>query len=129
MVKAMILAAGLGTRLGHITKSKPKCLVEVNKVPMLDHWISKLSAVGVEQFLINTHYCRDSVENFWRNHPLRNKIHLVEEEQLLGTGGTVKRNLGFFDSETNFVVHADNYSGDDLIGMKDLFEARPSEFA
>ena len=126
MVKAIILSAGLGTRLGHITKDKPKCLVEVNNIPMLDHWISKLSALGVEQFLVNTHYCWELVEEFWKNHDLRNKIHLVREEQLLGTGGTVKRNLGFFNSDANFIVHADNYCQDDLIGMKNLFEGRPS---
>ena len=126
MVNAMILSAGLGTRLGHITKNKPKCLVEVNNVTMLDHWLYKLSALGVEQFLINTHYCRKLVEEFWKQHPMRDKIHLVEEEQLLGTGGTVKRNKEFFNSEANFIVHADNYCHDDLIGMKDLFDGRPS---
>ena len=126
MVNAIILSAGLGTRLGHFTKNKPKCLVEVNNVTMLDHWLSKLSALGVEQFLINTHYCRELVEEFWKQHPMKNKIHLVEEEQLLGTGGTVKRNIGFFNAEANFIVHADNYCQDDLIGMKDLFEDRPT---
>ena len=126
MVKAIILSAGLGTRLGPITKDKPKCLVEVNNITMLDHWLSKLSALGVERFLINTHYCRKSVEEFWKTHHLRNKINLVEEEELLGTGGTIKKNLGFFDSDANFIVHADNYCQDDLIGMKDLFEGRPS---
>ena len=127
MVKALILSAGLGTRLGHITKEKPKCLVEVNNVTMLDHWLYKLSALGVEQFLINTHYRWKSVEEFWKKHPLRSKIHLVKEEKLLGTGGTVKRNLEFFSPDANFIVHADNYSQDDLVGMRDLFESRPPE--
>ena len=117
MVKAIILSAGLGTRLGPITKDKPKCLVEVDNVTMLDHWLSKLSALGVEQFLINTHYCREAVKEFWKCHPLKDRIHLVEEIQLLGTGGTVKRNLDFFDTDANFIVHADNYCQDNLIGM------------
>ena len=55
-----------------------------------------------------------------KQHPMRHKIHLVEEEQLLGTGGTVKRNKEFFNSEANFIVHVDNYCHDDLIGMKNF---------
>lgn len=127
MVKALILSAGLGTRLGHITKDKPKCLVEVNNVTMLDHWLSRLSNLGVEQFLINTHYCRDLVKEFCECHPLRDRIHLIEEQQLLGTGGTVKRNLNFFGSDDSFIVHADNYCEDNLIGMKNVFRNRPDE--
>ena len=127
MVKAIILSAGLGTRLGPITKDKPKCLVEVDNVTMLDHWPSKLSALGVKKFLINTHYCREAVKEFCESHPLKDAINLVEEKQLLGTGGTVKRNLDFFDTDANFIVHADNYCQDDLIGMWDQFENRPSE--
>ncbi len=127
MVKALILSAGLGTRLGHITKAKPKCLVEVNNVTMLDHWLYKLSNLGVEQFLINTHYYQELVEEFCEYHPLRDKIHLVEEKQLLGTGGTVKRNLDFFGSDDSFIVHADNYCRDNLIGMENVFQHRPGE--
>ena len=127
MVKALLLSAGLGTRLGAITRDKPKCLVQVNNVTMLDHWLSKLTALGVEQFLINTHYRQELVKEFCENHPLRNRIQLVEEKHLLGTGGTVKRNLNFFGAEDSFIVHVDNYCQDNLIGMKNLFAHRPDE--
>ena len=55
-MKALLLAAGYGTRLKELTTLKPKCLIKVGEETMLDHWIIKLEKLGVDQFIINTHY-------------------------------------------------------------------------
>ena len=63
-MKAIILAAGLGSRLNNITKHKPKALVEVNGVTMLEIVISKLIAYGVKDFLINIHHFGNDIIKF-----------------------------------------------------------------
>jgi mannose-1-phosphate guanylyltransferase len=62
-MKAILLSAGLGKRLQPVTLTTPKCLVRINDKPMLQHWIEKLVPLGVTEFLINTHYMSDEVEN------------------------------------------------------------------
>jgi UTP-glucose-1-phosphate uridylyltransferase len=54
-VRAILLAAGLGTRLAPITDTLPKCLVPINGKPLLDYWIEQLFNAGIERILINTH--------------------------------------------------------------------------
>ena len=73
-MKAMLLAAGYGSRLGEITNKKPKCLVAVGGQPILGHWLKKLDQLGVNKFYINTHYLPEQVEEYVNQHPLREKI-------------------------------------------------------
>ena len=61
-MQALILAAGLGTRLKPITNHTPKCLVEINGRKLIDIWLEKLSYIGVEEYLINTHHLSEQVE-------------------------------------------------------------------
>ena len=63
-MKAMLLAAGYGSRLGEITAKKPKCMVNVGGQPILGHWLSKLNQLGVNKFYINTHYLSEQVEEY-----------------------------------------------------------------
>ena len=74
-MKALLLAAGLGTRLGNLTKKQPKCLIKVGNETMLDHWLFKLEALGVSEFIINTHYLADQVDKHILSHPLKDKIN------------------------------------------------------
>ena len=60
-MKALILSGGYGKRLRPITNKKPKCLIEINKKPILQHWLEKLSNIGIKEFLINSHYLHDQV--------------------------------------------------------------------
>ncbi|KIM05698.1 MAG: hypothetical protein KN64_01885 [Sulfurovum sp. AS07-7] len=110
-MKALLLAAGLGTRLRPITDTIPKCLVTIRDIPLLQIWLEELIKVGVNEFLVNVHYLHEQVENFVLNSPYKDKITLVYEEKLLGTGGTILKNKDFFkDSDSFMVIHADNYS-------------------
>ena len=55
-MKALLLAAGLGTRLRPLTNTIPKCLVPINGKALLEYWLENLSKVGISEFLINTHF-------------------------------------------------------------------------
>ena len=91
--KALLLAAGLGTRLGNITTKVPKCLVKVQGKTMLDYWLDKLEAAGCEEVLVNTHYKAEMVENHISHRKKCNmKVTTKFENQLLGTGGTLLAN-------------------------------------
>ena len=61
-MKAILLAGGYGLRLRPITNSVPKCLVEIDKKPLLLYWIELLVNAGVDSILINTHYLSDQVD-------------------------------------------------------------------
>ncbi|NQY17921.1 sugar phosphate nucleotidyltransferase, partial [Alteromonas sp.] len=61
-MKAILLAAGMGSRLKPITEHVPKCLVPICGIPLLELWLEKLVKLGVEEILINTHYLAEQVE-------------------------------------------------------------------
>ena len=71
-MKAILLAAGFGTRLRPLTNNIPKCLVPIKGKPLLEIWLDKLSDVGVKDFLINTHYLYDKVESFIKKSKYKN---------------------------------------------------------
>jgi|GEM_PF-113058 len=120
-MKALLLAGGYGTRLRPLTDRVPKCLVEIDGEVLLQIWLDTLSKAGVSEFLINTHYLNEQVEAFVKQSPQKDKITLVHEENLLGTGGTIVHNKDFFDKNDSFmVVHADNLS---LCDYKDFISA------
>jgi len=109
-MKALLLAAGLGTRLRPITNNIPKCLVPINGKPLLEYWLENLFKVGVDKFLINISYLSEQVEEFVNNSIYKERITLIYEDNLLNTGGTLLANKQFFDSEPFMLVHADNLS-------------------
>jgi MurNAc alpha-1-phosphate uridylyltransferase len=102
---AMVLAAGLGTRLRPITETIPKPLVELGGRTLLDHAIDRLTLVGVELVVVNTHHKAEQIEAALagRSHP---RIELSHEKELLETGGGVVRALPHL-GETFFVVNSD----------------------
>jgi mannose-1-phosphate guanylyltransferase len=122
---ALLLAAGLGTRLRPLTDTVPKCLVPVHGRPLLDYWLALLGEGGVERMLINTHYLPDQVRDFIAHSPWRDKVTLVHEERLLGTGGTVLRNRQFFGGATFLVAHADNLTRFDVGAFARRHAQRP----
>lgn len=109
-MKALLLAAGLGTRLRPVTDHMPKCLVPINGKPLLEYWLENLSKAGVDKFLINTSYLSEQVEEYIATCRYKEMVTLVHEEELLNTGGTLLANRAFFDEEPFFLVHADNLS-------------------
>lgn len=114
-MRALLLAAGLGTRLRPITDSMPKCLVPVQGKPLLGYWLDLLFGSGcMERVLINTHYMPDAVRRFVGNSRWQEQIDMVHEDVLLGTGGTVLANCLYFGEDPFMVVHADNLSRFDV---------------
>ena len=107
-MRALLLAAGLGTRLRPVTYSTPKCLVEIGGRPLLDYWLHALFSTGVEEVLINLHAHSEMVEKFIIDSKFKNYVSLSFEQSLLGTAGTIKQNKSFFEENTFFVAHADN---------------------
>ena len=124
-MKALLLAAGIGSRLGELTKTTPKCLMKVGGQTMLDHWLGKLDKLGVTDFLINTHYLADQVDAFISTHPLCDRINISFEPILLGTGMSLVNHLEWLKTDDCFVVHVDNYCEDSLEGMCNTFRNRP----
>jgi MurNAc alpha-1-phosphate uridylyltransferase len=102
---AMVLAAGLGTRLRPISDTIPKPLVELGGRTLLDHALDRLALVGVEQVVVNVHYKAEQIEAALANRTTP-RIELLREEALLETGGGVARALPLL-GEWFFVVNSD----------------------
>lgn len=126
-MRALLLAAGLGTRLRPLTNSVPKCLVEVNSRPLLDYWVELLSKGGIVDILINTHYLPQAVISYVESCQYPVNITTVYEEKLLGTGGTLLKNRMFFGNESSMLVHADNLSAFDARAFIRRHEERSRE--
>ena len=125
-LKALILAAGLGTRLRPLTLNIPKCLVEINSKPLLGHWLEKLEKLGCESVLVNTHYLESQVKSFIINRSEKKmKVKIVHEEHLLGTAGTLLSNIDFFENSTVLMLHADNYTSTDLKFFLNSYYLKP----
>jgi mannose-1-phosphate guanylyltransferase len=118
-MKALILAAGFGTRLGQLTQQTPKALIQVGDKPILDHNIRKLLEIGIIEILINTHYRADQVEEFLLAQDYPATLTTVFEPELLGTAGTVRDNLDFFGTNDYLVMHGDNYFTSTLSSLVD----------
>lgn len=110
-MKAMILAAGLGTRLRPLTDDRPKALVEVGGRAMLATTLARLHAFGIREVIVNTHHFAEMVEAWLREHGPRDmRIEVSREDMLLDTGGGLKQAAWFFqepgpDSDSPFLLH------------------------
>lgn len=121
-MKAMIFAAGLGTRLKPLTDHMPKALVPVAGRPMLEHVILKLKAAGFNELVINIHHFGEQILDFLRaNQNFGLTIHISDERDcLLDTGGGIRKAEPFFRGNEPFLVHnVDILSDTDL---KALYE-------
>jgi len=106
-MKAMIFAAGKGTRLKPLTDNIPKALVKVNNIPLLEHVILKLKKSGVTEIILNVHYLANQIIDFLKeknNFDIRIEIS-DETDLLLDTGGGLKKASWFFDDNKPFIVH------------------------
>ena len=125
-IRSLILAAGLGTRLRPLTLSKPKCLVEIDKKPLLELWIEKLEDKDAQKIIINTHYLSDQVNNFLnKKYKNQNKIKILHETKLLGTAGTLIANRDFFLNATCIMIHADNFTNMTLFNLLEAHKNKP----
>lgn len=128
-MKALLLAAGLGTRLQPLTDHIPKCLVRIEGKPLLEYWITMLCNGGIYPLLVNLHHHADKVAGFINNSQYKEFISTAYEEILLGTGGTLLKNRYFFDKkpkEPFMLVHADNLSLFDVHAFVNSHQNRPA---
>jgi NDP-sugar pyrophosphorylase family protein len=109
-MKAMILAAGLGTRLRPLTNDRPKALVEIDGRTLLEITLSRLRSFGIHDVIINAHHFADMVVEYLKaNDNFGMRIEVSREEALLDTGGGLKKAAYFFEdssrSKEPFIVH------------------------
>jgi len=106
-MKAMILAAGLGTRLRPLTDNRPKALVDVAGQTLLEIALRRLASFGIREVIVNVHHLADMVVEFVRNNGnFGMRIEISREELLLDTGGGLKKAAWFFEETPEpFILH------------------------
>lgn len=128
-MKAMIFAAGLGTRLRPLTDERPKALIEINSVPLLEIAIRRLQAAGVRELIINIHYLGGQIVDFLHHNTFSGLRIAVSDERdlLLDTGGGLQKAAWFFDDDRPFLA----YNADVLttLDLKALYAAHTASGA
>ena len=124
-MRALLLAAGMGSRLLPITLATPKCLVTIDGRPLLDYWLELLFGAGIERVLVNTHWLAGQVDDYVKASRWASRVDRVHEDQLLGTGGTVLANRRWFLDQPFMLAHADNLTDFDVAGLIATHRARP----
>ena len=122
-MKAMIFAAGLGSRLKPLTDTMPKALVPVAGRPMLEHVILKLKASGFTEIVINIHHFGEQIIDFLKaNNDFGLTLHISDERDLLlDTGGGIRKARRFFEnSDEPFLVHNVDILSD--MNLKELYD-------
>jgi NDP-sugar pyrophosphorylase family protein len=133
-MKAMVFAAGLGTRLRQLTNDRPKALVEVAGRTMLEIALERLRSFGVTDAIVNTHHYAEKISQYLAaNGNFGMRIEISHEEELLDTGGGLKNAAWFFlgdkspgdPSLASFLVHnVDVVSTIDLAAMAEFHAAQ-----
>ena len=118
----MILAAGNGTRLKPLTNTKPKALVKIKGIPLLEIVIRKLKKHGFTDIVINVHHFADMLIDFVKAHDFGVNIEISDErKQLLDTGGAILKAKDYFINEPAFLVYNVDILSD--IDLSDLYQA------
>ena len=126
-MKALLLAAGEGTRLRPVTLTTPKCLVDIGGKPLLQHWLDGLARTRIfDEVIVNTHYLAERVEEFLDRCHLELKLTRSFEAELLGAGGTLLRHETALMGSDFLVAHADNFSLIDWPEFLSAHESRPA---
>ncbi len=120
-MKAMILAAGVGSRLDPLTRAIPKPMVPVVNRPVIEHIVLDLKKHGFTDILVNLHYLGDVIQQgLGDGSRLGVRLSYAPEDKLWGDAGSVKRSQAFFEDETFLVVGGDDISDIDLSGLMAL---------
>jgi mannose-1-phosphate guanylyltransferase len=107
-LKAVVLAAGVGSRLGKVTENIPKPLLKINDETILERNIKKIQELGIKEVFINTHYFPDMIKNCLGNSNLNLNITYSYESELLGTAGALN-NFKEYLNEDFIIIYGDNY--------------------
>ncbi len=119
-MKAMILAAGYGTRLRPYTNHTPKPLFSIAGRPLLDEIIRRLQQAGCTAVIINTHHLHQQIEAFVADQNYSLEIVTRHEPEILGTGGAIKNVSDFWDNQPFMVINADIIAD---IGLAEIYNA------
>ena len=126
-MKALIFAAGLGTRLKPLTDNRPKALVEVKGEPLLAHVLHKLARSGYTEVVINVHHFGEQIIDYVATHPIEGMTIRISDErnELLDTGGGIRQAGNLFTNDGRpFLIHnVDIFSNLDL---KEFYTAHPA---
>jgi mannose-1-phosphate guanylyltransferase len=95
-LSVLLLAAGVGSRLMPLTNSWPKCLMPIGKKPLLEYWLSIFYKLDINKVMVNLHYQSEIVESFLQRDRFKDWVSSDFEPILLGTAGTLKKNMPFF---------------------------------
>jgi mannose-1-phosphate guanylyltransferase len=106
-VRAMLLSAGLGTRLRPLTCVRPKALVPVMGTTVIDFWLSRLSGMGFAKVVLNAFHLPEKIVAAGQNHSWDLSVEVRVEQQLLGTGGGIRNALDCFEDEPIVVINGD----------------------
>ncbi len=127
--KALLVAAGLGTRLAPLTDVLPKCLMPIAGRPLLGLWLQMLSEAGFSEIVVNLHHHADLVSEYIRRSPWAERVILAPETSLLGTAGTLLRHRERFTEGPTLFAHADNLSLFDPRAFLAAHAGRPPDAA
>ena len=122
--RAMIMAAGLGTRMRPLTSDRPKPLVEVGGKPLIDHAIDRLIAAGVTMIVVNLHYKAEMLKAHLAKRTDVEILLSEETDGLLGTGGGVVKALGLFADKPFYIHNSDTIWVDGYGGALERMQAR-----
>lgn len=105
-MKAMIFAAGMGTRLKPLTDTMPKALVPVGGKPLLQILLDRLQQAGFDEAVVNVHHFAQQIIDYVQAHPQGLRIQISDESgELLETGGGIRHAMRFFNDNQPFLVH------------------------
>lgn len=128
-MKAVILAAGNGSRLALATEIKPKPMISLNGMPILEHNLMMCKNAGITSIYINTHHQSEIIKNYFGDGAKFGvTITYSYEPSLLGTSGAVKNFSAELDNEDFIVVYGDNYSNYDLNSIIKFHYEKNSDF-
>lgn len=123
-MKAILLAAGFGTRLRPLTETIPKCLVPIHGKPLMEWWLQLFAEHGVTEVLVNTHYLADQVRTYLHDWNTQHNTPIVTEyyeQNLLGSGGTVAANRNFIGDDSDFLIcYSDNLTDVNLTAFQEF---------
>lgn len=124
-MKAMILAAGLGTRLRPYSRHTPKALFTINERPVLAIAIEKLQLAGFDAVMINTHHHHEQIEAFIAQSFFSIPVQTRHEAEILGTGGAIRNISDFWENDSLLVINADIVSDIDLAEVYGFHNTHP----
>ena len=129
---ALILCAGFGKRLNPITLTKPKPLLEIKEVTMLEKSINLIEEMGIKKIFINTFYLKGHISSFIKNKNFNLDIHIVEDgESILDTGGGILNMASKSDEDDLMVFNPDtiwlSQYRDEIIKMEEIYFSKKLE--